>query len=96
MTDAEKLLWSKIRKKQLNNVKFCRQKIVGNYIVDFLSFEKMLIIEIDGGQHAEQIDYDEQRTAYLEKQGFSVVRFWNNQVLQETESVIATLWEMTH
>lgn len=95
MTEAEKLLWSKIRRKQLNGVKFCRQKIIGHYIVDFLSFEKILIIELDGGQHAEQVNYDHQRTAFLESRGFKVIRFWNHQVLRETESVMEILWELT-
>lgn len=95
MTDAEKLLWSKIRRKQLNGVKFCRQKIVGNYIVDFLSFEKKLIIELDGGQHADQVEYDKKRTAFLEQQGFTVIRFWNTEVLLETDSVLEQLWTLT-
>ena len=95
MTDAEKLLWSKIRRKQLNGVKFCRQKIVGNYIVDFLSFDKKLIIELDGGQHADQVEYDEKRIAFLEQQGFTVIRFWNTEVLLETDSVLEQLWTLT-
>lgn len=95
MTDAEKLLWSKIRRKQLNGVKFCRQKIVGNYIVDFLSFDKKLIIELDGGQHADQVEYDKKRTAFLEQQGFTVIRFWNTEVLLETDSVLEQLWTLT-
>lgn len=96
MTEAEKLLWSKIRRKQLNGVKFCRQKIVGNYIVDFLSFEKRLIIELDGGQHASQTEYDSVRTKYLEEQGFTVIRFWNNEVLQRTDDIMNILWELTY
>ena len=95
MTEAEKLLWSKIRRKQLNGVKFCRQKIVGNYIVDFLSFEKKLIIELDGGQHADQVEYDKKRIAFLEQQGFTVIRFWNTEVLLETDSVLEQLWTLT-
>ena len=95
MTEAEKLLWSKIRRKQLNGVKFCRQKIVGNYIVDFLSFDKKLIIELDGGQHADQVEYDKKRTAFLEQQGFTVIRFWNTEVLLETDSVLEQLWTLT-
>lgn len=96
MTEAEKLLWSKIRRKQLNGVKFCRQKIVGNYIVDFLSFEKRLIIELDGGQHASQTEYNSVRTKYLEEQGFTVIRFWNNEVLQRTDDIMNMLWELTY
>ncbi|MDO4697345.1 MAG: DUF559 domain-containing protein [Pasteurellaceae bacterium] len=95
MTEAEKLLWSKIRRKQLNGVKFCRQKIIGNYIVDFLSFERMLIIEIDGGQHACQISYDNARTLYLEQQGFRVIRFWNSDILFQIDNVMEQLWELT-
>ena len=76
-------------------MKFCRQKIVGNYIVDFLSFEKKLIIELDGGQHADQVEYDKKRTAFLEQQGFTVIRFWNTEVLLETDSVLEQLWTLT-
>lgn len=76
-TYAESVLWQKIRNKQLDGVKFRRQQPIGNYIVDFVSFDKKLIIEIDGGQHNEDsiIYKDEIRTKWLEGQGFQVVRF---------------------
>lgn len=70
------------------NSKFRRQHVVGYYIVDFVCLEQKLVIELDGGQHAEQVGYDARRTAFLEGEGFRVMRFWNNQVLAETESVL--------
>lgn len=74
-TDAEKLLWSKLRSRQLSGVKFRRRHVIGAYIVDFVCIEKQLVIELDGGQHAEQVSHDQQRTAFLAEQGFRVLRF---------------------
>ena len=65
--------------------------LYGNYIVDFVSIKKKLIIELDGSQHLEQAEYDEERTRYLESQGYRVVRFWNNQVEKEMDGVIKML-----
>ncbi|MDO8635887.1 MAG: endonuclease domain-containing protein [Dehalococcoidia bacterium] len=89
-TPDERVLWQKLRNKQLNGVKFRRQQPIGNYIVDFVSFEKNLIIEIDGGQHNEDwiLSQDGMRTAWLNSQGFRVIRFWNSGVLENLESVI--------
>ncbi|MBI4357107.1 MAG: endonuclease domain-containing protein [Gammaproteobacteria bacterium] len=87
-TDAEKLLWMMLRNRQLNHAKFKRQYAIGNYIVDFICIEKKLVIEIDGGQHIEQQPYDEVRTTHLNKQGFHVLRFWNNEVLLMVEAVL--------
>lgn len=89
-TDAERVLWRHLRNYQLG-VKFRRQQPLGPYIVDFLCFEKHLIIEIDGGQHQEQVGYDKIRTEWLNQQGFQVLRFWNNQVLNEIEAVLLTI-----
>ena len=88
-TDAEKLLWLKLVSRQLSGLKFRRQHTIGHYIVDFICVEKMLIIEIDGGQHAESpvTQQDEQRTAFLEGMGYRVLRFWNNDVLQNIDGV---------
>ncbi|GMQ84361.1 MAG: hypothetical protein BMS9Abin06_1150 [Gammaproteobacteria bacterium] len=86
-TDAEKLLWKHLRRRQINGYKFQRQQPLGSYIVDFACFEKRLIIEVDGGQHGEQVSYDSTRSVWLESQGFKVLRFWNNQVLNEVEAV---------
>ena len=94
-TDAEKILWRHIRSRQLAGYKFRRQAPIGKYIVDFLCYEQKLVIEIDGGQHQLRSKSDSERTNWLEAQGFRVVRFWNNQVLAETEAVLeAILREM--
>jgi very-short-patch-repair endonuclease len=86
-TPAEHQLWSRIRNKQLG-VSFRRQHAVGNYITDFYSPGAKLIIELDGSQHFEQEGYDQERTKYLEAQGYKVIRFWNNDVMKDIESVI--------
>jgi len=91
MTDAEKHLWRYLRHEQIEGCKFRRQNPIGPYIVDFISFDAMLIIELDGGQHAENIEADQQRTQFLNSRGFKVIRFWNNQVLQETEAVLEVI-----
>jgi very-short-patch-repair endonuclease len=87
MTDAERKLWSILRCRYLENYRFRKQVPLGSYIVDFLSYELRLIIEVDGGQHAEQVEYDTQRTNWLEKQGYRVIRFWNNEVLTNLSGV---------
>ena len=91
MTDAEKALWQHLRFRQLDSYKFRRQCPIGSYIVDFVCFERKLIIELDGSQHAEKISYDSKRTQWLESEGFQVLRFWNNQVLNEIESVLSKI-----
>ena len=92
-TDAERTLWRHLRSQQLSGFKFRRQQPIGTYIADFVCFEQQLIIEIDGGQHANQAEYDSARTQWLESQGFRVMRFWNNQVLRETDGVVAVILE---
>jgi very-short-patch-repair endonuclease len=92
-TDAEKLLWSKLRNRALNGYKFRRQVPVGNYIADFLCQEAMFIVELDGGQHAEQQEYDQRRTHWLESQGFRVLRFWNNDVLLNIDGICDVILE---
>jgi len=89
-TEAEKLLWRKLRARQLGGAKFRRQAPIGPYIVDFVSFEHKLVVEIDGGQHNAPAgqQHDINRTAWLETQGFRVLRFWNNQVLANLEGVL--------
>ena len=88
MTDAEKRLWKCLRSRQVNQYKFRRQYLIGKFIVDFVCLKERLIIEIDGGQHAETALRDQQRDAQLEKRGFTVLRFWNNDVLKNTEGVM--------
>jgi len=95
LTDAEKKLWAVIRKRQINDLKFRRQQPIGNYIVDFVCFEKKIIIEIDGGQHNENKNYDLRRSKWLEGQGFIVIRFWNNEILENIEAVLEALYEIT-
>ena len=92
-TDAERLLWSKLRDRGLMNCKFRRQFPTGGYIVDFVCRQHNLIIEIDGGQHADQQDYDAVRTEWLRSQGFNVLRFWDNDVLTQLESVLESIGE---
>jgi len=86
-TEAEKRLWNHLRLRQLGGYKFRRQHPLGPYIVDFICLEKRLIIEVDGGQHSGRVDYDRERTSWLEAQGFIVIRFWNNEVLNEIDVV---------
>ena len=86
-TDAERVFWNILRNRQVYGCKFRRQAPIGRYIVDFVCFENGLVIEVDGGQHIEPADYDAVRSAWLEYEGFRVIRFWNNQVLQETDAV---------
>src|SRR3990167_2529405 len=92
-TDAEKQLWMNLRDRQLKLAKFKRQYAVGGYIVDFICIEKKLIIEVDGGQHMEHQRHDATRTAYLNGQGFHVLRFWNNEVLSNLEGVLERMGE---
>lgn len=92
MTDAERSLWSRLRRRQILDCRFRRQQPLGEYIVDFVCLEKKLIVELDGGQHAEQEEYDTQRTRWLEDQGFRVLRFWNNQVFKEFHAVVQAIY----
>jgi very-short-patch-repair endonuclease len=92
MTDAERLLWRHLRNRELGGWKFRRQYPVGPFIVDFICVEKNIVIEVDGGQHAENEELDLQRSAYLNKMGYRVLRFWNNEVLQETEAVLTAIF----
>ncbi len=91
MTDAERLLWRYFRNRQLGGYKFRRQRPIGSYIVDFVCLEKKLVVEVDGGQHAGQLELDAKRSGYLEDKGYRVLRFWNNEVLTETESVLSVV-----
>lgn len=92
-TDAEKRLWQQLRGQQLANYKFRRQHVLGAYIVDFVCLEAKLVIELDGSQHQQQIAYDQQRTDYLSAMGFMMLRFWNNEVLQQMDAVLMQITE---
>ncbi|HEX9916773.1 MAG TPA: DUF559 domain-containing protein [candidate division Zixibacteria bacterium] len=90
-TNAETLLWKHLRSKQLEGLKFRRQQAIGNYVADFVCFEKRILIELDGGQHKK--DNDNRRDKWFEKQGFKVLRFWNNDVLMNTRGALETIRE---
>ena len=92
-TDAELKLWQLLRNRKFHGFKFRRQYFIGRYIVDFICIEKKLIIEVDGGQHMEHQRHDATRTAYLNGQGFHVLRFWNNEVLSNLEGVLERMGE---
>ncbi len=87
-TEAEKMLWYHLRAKQLENLKFRRQQPIGNYIVDFICFEKKLIIEVDGGHHSENKVSDKKRTKWLNDNGYKVIRFWNHEILLNCKGVL--------
>jgi len=88
MTPAEARLWSRLRAHQLQGVHFRNQHAIGNYVVDFCTPRKKLIIELDGSQHLEQEGYDNERTLFLESRGYRVLRFWNNDIMNDIEGVL--------
>jgi very-short-patch-repair endonuclease len=87
-TDAESLLWFRLRNRQLLDLKFRRQRPIGNYIADFACMEIGLVAELDGGQHLEQLAYDARREEAMKALGFQTLRFWDNEVLKETDAVM--------
>jgi very-short-patch-repair endonuclease len=87
-TDAERRLWAHLRARQLHGAKFRRQQPIGIYIVDFCCPEHRLIVELDGGQHALTVAADQARTEYLERHGYRVLRFWDNDVLTHLHMVV--------
>jgi len=89
-TDAERLLWRHLSRRQLGGFKFSRQMPVGPYICDFLCREQKLIVEVDGGQHAESTR-DLRRTAFLKAQGYRVIRFWNNDAMGNIDGVLEVI-----
>jgi very-short-patch-repair endonuclease len=93
-TEAERKLWRAISGRKLAGVRFNRQFPIGQFICDFVSREKRLVIEIDGSQHARSVDYDERRTRFLAAQGYRVIRFWNNEVIANIGGVL-TMIEQT-
>ena len=92
-TDCEALLWSVLRNKQCNGYKFFRQYSVGKYILDFFCPKLRLAIELDGSQHQDQKVYDQERTKYLKSQNIKVLRFWDNEVLENLEGVYQRILE---
>jgi very-short-patch-repair endonuclease len=90
-TDVERILWQNLRDSKLEGIKFRRQQPIEDYIVDFVSFSPKLIIEVDGSQHSENQKYDEKRDQCLRNNGFVVLRFWNNEVLENIEGVLEVI-----
>jgi very-short-patch-repair endonuclease len=90
-TDAERRLWLQLRDRRLNGAKFRRQVAFGPYIVDFVCMEAKLVIELDGGQHGEQVAHDQARTDFLKSQGYRVLRFWNNELLENQPGVLTMI-----
>lgn len=93
MTDAETLMWQQLRGRRFQGFKFRRQRPLGPYILDFVCLEAGLVIEIDGGQHAEQQAYDQARTALIESHQLTVIRFWNHEVMNDTAAVLENIWQ---
>ena len=91
LTDVEQRLWRWLRGKQMGAT-FRRRYPIGPYIADFACTSLAIVIELDGGQHAENSGYDARRDAFLRSKGFSVLRFWNHQVMGEVDSVLAVIW----
>ena len=87
----ERLLWNRLRFWQIDGFKFRRQQPLGNYIADFVCFERRLIVEIDGGQHAAKKEYDAKRDSWLHDQGFIVLRFWNSDIVENMEGVLQSI-----
>ncbi|MBF0309479.1 MAG: endonuclease domain-containing protein [Magnetococcales bacterium] len=91
-TDAEILLWRLLRGRQIAEVKFRRQYPIPPYVLDFYCHELHLAIELDGGQHLERQQHDLSREAFLKERGVRILRYWNNQLLQETEAVLEAIY----
>ena len=87
-TDVERILWRHLRNRRILNCKFRRQFPIDPYIVDFVCLELKMVIELDGSQHFVSVEYDKERTSYLELREFKVIRFWNNDVLTNIEGVL--------
>ena len=90
-TPAEVRLWSVLRKRQRSGARFRRQHLIGPFVVDFCAPRLKLIIEVDGGQHVDLQEYDQRRTAYLVAKGYRVLRFWNNQVMDDLNAVVIAI-----
>ena len=93
-TDAERMLWQGLRLHQMGDLRFRHQHAVGTYIVDFCCLKPKLIIEVDGGHHQQQKEYDDERTAYLVKKGFRVLRFWNHEVMNDLDAVLQEIFRL--
>ena len=93
LTNVERLLWKQLRLRNVDGHKFRRQHPIGPFIGDFACIERRLVIELDGGQHAENAVYDQERDAWLRSHGWRVLRFWNNDVLEQSDAVLDAIFE---
>lgn len=91
MTDTERVLWRRLRQRQIGGLKFRHQHPIEKFVVDFVCLERKLIVELDGSQHVEMMGEDEKRTAFLQHRGYKVIRFWNNQVFDDIEGVLSEI-----
>ncbi|HET6913522.1 MAG TPA: endonuclease domain-containing protein [Rhodanobacteraceae bacterium] len=96
MTDAEARLWLLLRGRHTTGFKFRRQFPIDRYVADFACLEAKLVVEVDGGQHNDRIEEDAARTRCLESNGFRVLRFWNDEVLKNSEQVLQVIWDALH
>ena len=92
-TNAERLLWSHLRARRLDGLKFRRQQPLGQFILDFVCFESRIVIELDGGQHSWEKERDKTRDVWLNKEGFKVLRFWNHEVFKNLDGVLEVISE---
>src|SRR5690349_9570112 len=97
MTEAERALWQELRRGKIPGTRFRRQVPIGPYVADFACLMSRLVIELDGSQHVERAQYDDERSDFLKAQGFRVLRFWNAAMFSEREAVIETIvWATLH
>ena len=92
-TEAEAKLWTRLRAHRMDGIHFRRQYAIGKYIVDFCAVRRKLVIEVDGSPHLEQQEYDDERTWFLELQGYRVLRFWNAYVMNNIDAVMGMIWD---
>ena len=94
-TDTEHVLWKQLRAKRFERLKWRRQEPIGNYIVDFVCYEKRIIIECDGSQHLVQKEKDLIRDEWLKQRGYKILRFWNHEILQNLDIVLDIIWKVS-
>ena len=91
LTNVERLLWKRLRLRNVDGHKFRRQHPIGPYFADFVCIERRLVVELDGGQHGENAVHDQERDAWLRSHGWRVLRFWNNEVIEQSDAVLGAI-----
>lgn len=92
LTDAERFVWSKLRRRRLGGHRFRRQHPSGPFVIDFVCLQRRLAVELDGSQHAEAAEYDATRTRWLEGQGYTMLRYWNHEVFEDWDTIERQIW----